>query len=395
MKERLRTLVIDSNGSGWKAILADTTLRGLLGLRGDAHIPPRLRRLPLAARLFGERYAATGYMGDWREALREAPELDVKLCNIANLIEYARNRRAMATYPLVIILHSAAGDDMSLLLKTAGWFTDRRGTLVMFIGNEYDLMPEKRAFIRAADVDYVCTQLPIESARWLYADCVRACVLAMPHALNPKVYRPDPMVKRTIDVGFIGTLYPPFIGDMERTHVIRFFEQFGAEYGLCCEIRTAPGARIPREVWARFLNACKTIVGGESGTYYLSRDRSLVDDAKRYMQRHPDASFGEVFNRFFKHAAGTFSGKAISSRHFEPIGTKTCQVLLKGHYNGILHADEHYIAVERDLSNMSEVIERLKDDSYRSALSERTYDYAMAAHTYRHRIQSLIAEVAV
>src|SRR3989304_1871074 len=121
MKERLKTLVIDSNGAGWKYVLADTLLRGILHLRADESIlPPCLRQHLLARTLLGKRYEHLSYVCDWREALCAAPELDVEVCrNINNLVEYRRWRGAIALYPLVIVLHSAAGDSLSLLLKTA------------------------------------------------------------------------------------------------------------------------------------------------------------------------------------------------------------------------------------------------------------------------------------
>ncbi len=88
------------------------------------------------------------------------------------------------------------------------------------------------------------------------------------------------------------------------------------------------------------------------------------------------------------------SGKAISSRHFEPVGTKTCQILIEGHYNGVLVADEHYIAVRKDLSNIADAVQRFKDDGYRRAMVDRTYEHVMSAHTYRHRVEQLVAAVA-
>ena len=337
-----------------------------------------------------QRYEALSYVIDWKEAFCEASELDVEVCNINNLVEYFHRLRSIREYRLIIILHSAAGDNMSILLRTVEWFNRRRGKLVVFIANEYSLMVEKVSFIRLVKADYVCSQLTLEPARWLYAECTHSKVLSMPHALNPKLYFPNSNSKRNIDIGFIGTLYHNIIGDKERTNLVYFFERHGADLGLICNIRTQ---NVSRYEWSQFLNNCKGIIGAESGTYYLDRDGKVMVAAEAYLKVHPEASFEEVFENIFKDRTGYISGKMISSRHFEPIGTKTCQILLEGDYNGILLPDEHYISVKKDLSNIDNVVQRFKDEDYRRRMVERTYEYVMSGHTYQHRIKALLKVV--
>jgi hypothetical protein len=389
IKDRIKTLILDANGVTWKAIFADTTLHGFLRIPFD-YGPSTFPSNSLAGKVIGVRNESLSYVIDWREALCEAAELNAKVCNMSNLIEYFHYLRRIGHYSLIIILHSATGDNMSILLKTAEWFKKRLGKLVVFIGNEYNLMADKIKFIRSVEADYVCSQLPFEAACWLYRDCKRSQILVLPHALNPKLYFPDPCSHRTIDIGFIGHLYHNFIGDMERTNLIQFFQRNGRGLGMSCDIRTQ---RLPREEWAQFLRRCRGILGAESGTYYLDRTGQIIEDVKKYAQRHPKVSFQEIYDLYFKNRQNCVSGKAISSRHFEPIGTKTCQILVEGEYNGILKADEHYIGVKKDLSNIEDVIQRFKDNSYRRSMVERAYEYVMDNHTYRHRVDTLLRAI--
>ena len=256
----------------------------------------------------------------------------------------------------------------------------------MFIGNEYDLLEEKIAFAREAASDYICTQLPLDAARQLYSDC-DAELVAMPHALNPQAYRPRPDIARTIDVGFVGDLYERLIGDRERTDIVQFFRTRGALYGLVCDLRAR---RLAREGWSAFLSACYAVIGAESGTYFLQRDGNALKCARTMVKRRPDVSFETVVNECFTDPGPVINGKAVSSRHFEPIGTKTCQVLIEGDYNGILSADRHYIAVRKDLSNIDEAIRRLKDTGCRQTIAEAAYDHVLGAHTYAHRVAHLL-----
>jgi spore maturation protein CgeB len=100
-----------------------------------------------------------------------------------------------------------------------------------------------------------------------------------------------------------------------------------------------------------------------------------------------------VFGECFANARAALNGKAISSRHFEPIGTRTCQLLVEGSYNGILEGDRHYISVKRDLSNVEDAIRRFKDAEYRAAITAAAHDHVMSHHTYSHRVAELVGTV--
>jgi spore maturation protein CgeB len=215
----------------------------------------------------------------------------------------------------------------------------------------------------------------------------------MPHALNPRIYHVLQDHRRDVDIGFVGDIYWPFIGDRERTDLIEWFEQNGAAYGLVCDIRKE---RLAREDWNQFLNSSKAVIGAESGTYYLNERGRLLDRARAYnLLEDRTAEFDVVFERFFRRQPRAVSGKSISSRHFEAVGAKACQILLEGDYNGLLEAGTHYISVKKDLSNMAEVIERFRDETYRNDMVERTYEYVLSEHTYQHRVESLINRISL
>jgi hypothetical protein len=385
MSERIRALLLEANGTHWVAVGVDTFAPRGLSRGSDA--PQWIQRSPRLRKLFGERYAEASYMSDWRDAFVASPMLAVETCNITDLLGFWSRRRAIRDYDLVVILHSAAGDRMSILGRAASWFQNRRGKLAMFVGNEYDLMAEKIDFARRAGADYICTQLPLEAAIPLYKGC-GAAIVAMPHALNPTVYRPTRTGSaRTIDIGFVGDLYERLIGDRERTDIVEHFERRGAGLGLRCDIRRA---RMPRQEWADYLNTCHGVIGAESGTYFLQRDGAALRCAKDALRADPALRFEAVVERCFTNVGDAINGKAVSSRHFEPIGTMTCQLLVEGRYNGVLQADEHYISVNRDLSNIDDAVERFRDVNYRGRIATQAYEHVRSAHTYGHRVQRLL-----
>ena len=93
---------------------------------------------------------------------------------------------------------------------------------------------------------------------------------------------------------------------------------------------------------------------------------------------------------FLKSDIEYIAGKAISSRHFEPMGTKTCQLLLEGDYCDLIEPGNHYLSLKTDLSNFSEVLREFSDDERRCEIIDNAYRHVMNSHTYRHRIEKLI-----
>jgi hypothetical protein len=374
-----------------------TLLRGLLGIEDGAQ-PPNLLRGSATIRTlyahlqdFNQRLS---YVRDWRDAFCRSPELDVTICDMNNLVHLGTCMLRVRTYDLIVVSHVAAGDDMSLINRIAPFLAKRSCPIVVFLGNEYDLLDQKLEFCRAVKAEFLCSQLPIAAAQYLYGELDGTQILATPHALNPSVYSPQPGVQRDIDVGFVGDIYWPFVGDRERTDLIAYFEQRSGELGVRCDIRGGRSSRMPRDEWAAFLNRCRTLIGAESGTYYLNERGALLDRARTYnLKQNQNASFEEVFEKFFAGVPRGVSGKSISSRHFEAIGTKTCQVLIEGGYNGILKANEHYIPVRADLSDIDEAIRALRDQTHCREIAQRAYDLAMSGHTYDHRVADIVARV--
>jgi hypothetical protein len=314
-------------------------------------------------------------------------------------------------------------------LKSA--LTSRRGRFLMLVGNEYNLpwarLGEKRNFLREVGADYIGTQLRLEAGEWLYAD-TGGKVLALPHALNGRVFRleqPHPL--RLIDIGGRSARYPLYIGDDERNKIHDLFIELGPAAGLRVDIDT--DARLDRAGWAAFLNRCRGTIGTEAGSWFLERDDRTVLEIREFLRcrnstwtiradgflhavsrrlpydlktrlrgllkfspvRHEAFDYSEEIEaRFFAgRARCPVYSKCISSRHFDAAGTGTCQILVRGRYNDILVADQHYIAVAADLSDAAEATIRFQDPIERQRIADTAYALVHDRHTYSHRIASL------
>jgi len=156
-------------------------------------------------------------------------------------------------------------------------------------------------------------------------------------------------------------------------------------------IRLGRKIRLPRAKYIKFLNSIRGTIGAESGTYYLEKTDKTQKKVETFLSRYPKATFEEVYDRFFRDYSNPVNGKAISSRHFEPIGTKTYQILLEGRYNDILEPDVHYISLKRDYSNVDGVMERFRD---KDLVRKITDEYTMDSHTYEHRVRDVWNEIS-
>ncbi|MGH7064934.1 MAG: glycosyltransferase, partial [Stellaceae bacterium] len=369
----------------------------------------------------------SSYYLDWAEAFECSPLFGVTTFNIFAGGERRAARRAIEGAELVVALHACSADTLEYLKPLSGALQRRRGRFLAFVGNEYNLpwarLADKRDFLRQTAPDWIGTQLPLEAGRWLYAD-TGAQVLALPHALNDAVFRRDkPEAARPIDIGGRSARYPVFVGDDERNRVHDRFAALAPKLGLRVDIDTEN--RLDRPGWAGFLNDCRGTIGTEAGSWYLERDdrtalavrdyvrartggrairadgmihrmsRRLPYRVKSWLRagarfspvRHEaiddgGVSFAEIEKRFFagRPRCPAYS-KCISSRHFDAAGTGTCQILVRGRYNDILTADEHYIPVDPDLGNVEEAVARFSDPAERRRIADAAFALAHDRHT--------------
>jgi hypothetical protein len=380
--------------------------------------------------------ARASYYDDWADAFRSSPIFRSTVVNILDAGERRRVGRIIDAYDLTVVLHACTADSMSYAKPLAGPLQGRRGRLVAFVGNELNLpwapLGEKIDWLRAVRPDIVATQLLPEAGEWLYADR-GARVLALPHALNPRVFRPGPpSEERPIDIGARSFRYLAYLGDDDRNRIFDFFAANPFEPKLVLDFSTEH--RFDRRGWAEFLARCKATIATEAGSWYLERDDATVRAIRRYagqrmrrpltisadsrlrqiarrfpegvrtmvrhaLQRGPiryeafdaeELDFADVHGRFFAgRPRAPVYGKCISSRHFEAVGTRTLQIMFPGRYNDILEPGRHYVELAPDFSNAAECVALLRDPAARDRITEAALEHVLARHTYAHRLETL------
>lgn len=222
-------------------------------------------------------------------------------------------------------LHSLTAQKVEI----PSWLKDRKGKLVVLTGNDYKLLDEKKAACEAVGADVVGTLAPNVGFG-----------VHIPHGLHKPNWPEGPEFhERPIKIGFKGYRYPE-IGSIRNAFVEAFM---------------IPGLDVNWEVFINpadyraWLATCKATVATEAG----------------------------------------MAGKAaVSSRHFEAIGTRTALIMPEGDYSGCL-TNEHFFEVKRDLSNVQEAVRRAMDESEWETVTRRALEHVEANHTIHHRIRQI------
>ena len=373
------------------------------------------------------------YFDDWLDAILQYPAFDVIALDIIPSGARRRIRSAVREVDAVLLLHSTNGDSsITYLDRLVPELANRRVPLITFVGNEVNLpgftISGKRRVLNAIRPEWIATQLLPEAGQYLFGDIPTQGVVAIPHAVNPSAFRPSTNPDtRAIDIGSRVMKYIPHLGDNDRNLIADAFVKIGRERGMKVDISND---RFNRSGWANFLNCCKGTVSTEAGSWFLENDDATVEAIRRYIHEQASGvlisndsrlwqiahalpmwlrrrlkwtlstfpvryetlvneaqSYADIHARFFKDKPrASVYGKCISSRHFEAIGTKTCQIMFHGRFNDILKADQHYLVLNQDFSNLEDVLVRFLDPTHRRVIVEEAYAYVMDAHTYAHRM---------
>lgn len=381
--------------------------------------------------------ARASYYDDWLDAFKQSNEFSVDVFNIFPRNAFKKLQKMIHSYDLIILLHACSSDTLLYLNAIKPVLQNRPNKLLAFVGNEYNhpglFLSDKIDYLTSIKADYVVSQLPIQAANWVYKR-IGAKIIELPHGLNPNVFKPSQgRHTRPIDMGFRSYRYPAFLGDNDRNRIFDLFknrDDFRIDF--------SQEERLSRTEWAKFLNNTKAVIATEAGSFYLEDDDKIVRSIKDYvisnhkgvlisshnplrrivsalpyfiknklknlvasgplqseMLLFENLSYEDIYPKFFAKAQKCpHHSKAISSRHFDAIGTKTVQIMMEGYFNGILEKNKHYIALKSDFSNLQEVLDLFEDSSFCQKMVDDTYDFVIENHTIAHRLKILSKEIA-
>ena len=163
---------------------------------------------------------------------------------------------------------------------------------------------------------------------------------------------------------------PFFLGrkGFEKYLIGKTFLEHSEKANLFCDISSKESERLYGRNWTEFISNCRTTLGTESGSSIIDFTGEIEYNLNFYQAFHPFACFKDLPEKYLS-SDGILEIQVISPRCFESAALGTVMVLFPGNYSGILIRDKHYIGLEKDFSNIDEVIEKIKDDQYLQEMS--------------------------
>jgi len=196
-----------------------------------------------------------------------------------------------------------------------------------------------------------------------------------------------PRSERSIDVGYRARPLPFYMGKgaQEKTDIGRLFLELCRASNMVLDIRTDESDRIYGEAWWQFISDCKFMLGVESGTSVVDLDGSLEDAVCKFLKENPNATFDLVHSELLAPFDEVINYRMVSPRIFECAAMRTCMILFRGTYQGILIPDRHYIPLDKDFSNINEVLSKMNDDDYTDGLTTTAYQDLIISGNYSYK----------
>lgn len=141
---------------------------------------------------------------------------------------------------------------------------------------------------------------------------------------------------------------------------------------IAANIAWTEEAKIYGDAWLAFNASCRSVLGSPTGADIFDWHGDLQRREVAFRERRPEATYNDFISEIGAQPVPFETGQ-LSPRVFEATLTQTSLVMIRSSYSGILNAEEHYIPVEPDFSNVDEVLDRMMDLDALTAMAQRAY----------------------
>lgn len=174
---------------------------------------------------------------------------------------------------------------------------------------------------------------------------------------------PKNFESRTIDVSYRASRLPANFGSIGnlKSKIAEQFVRAVAGKGLHLDISTSYNDLIPGSKWHEFLENSKFCLTTNSGSSLLDPEGLFRQAVHDYSNKNPYAPFKKIAQACFPGEDGKYIFSAISPRNLEAALACTVQIATPGSYSDLMKPMEHYIPLNKDCSNISDVLRMMKD----------------------------------
>lgn len=267
------------------------------------------------------------------------------------------------------------------------------GLKALFIQDEYEGTEIARTWMDRIRFDLVYTCVPPEGLEDVYPSYRFPATEFLPTLTG---YVPEdasierfgkPLSDRKVLIAYRGRRLPAVYGDLgyEKYRIGVEMKVIAEMRGLPVDIEVDDSKRIYGTGWYEFLGSARATLGTESGANVFDFDGSLGKRIKALQAKNPEISFDEISAEVLAPHEGLVAMNQISPKVFEAIRLRTALILFDGSYSGVVQPDIHFISLKKDFSNIDEVFQKLQDDEYVKALTDRAYEDVVASGKYSYK----------
>jgi hypothetical protein len=269
-----------------------------------------------------------------------------------------------------------------------------KGLKIISVQDVYDRTNALRAAIADLGIHVVMVSAASEAMDYLFDLKALPDVTFIPTLTG---FSPEPSDFGDVDIKPIG----------ERSTVLAYRgRDIGPRYGtlgfvkyeigrvgaLACKARNMAhniamdeDSRIYGQDWFTFIASSRAMLGTDSGSNVVDFDGEIEAHFRKLREELGKNLPYEPHLPYVAEAEKHITMSEASPRIFECAAMKTAMVMLRGHYSGVIEAERHYIPLERDFSNIEDVLDRLSDVPALQAMVDRTYDDLIASDRFSYR----------
>lgn len=264
---------------------------------------------------------------------------------------------------------------------------------VQFLQDEYQYVRDINRYLEEMGINVMFTCVAERDFSAFYPKEIMASLEAVYPALTGYVPESleDPRLRmntrRPIDIGYRSRVSPYYLGliGREKLVIAERFRALADEHGFTHNISIRENDRIYGPAWIKFLQSSRFQLGTPSGASIVDMDGSIIEAETEFRRAHAHATFEEVWGEILEPHEGKLKIDTISPRIFEYAATGTTMVMHEGEYGGYIDPERHYIAVNKDYSNISDVIAKMRDPAFSATLAENAFQDLIASGRFSYR----------
>jgi glycosyltransferase involved in cell wall biosynthesis len=276
-------------------------------------------------------------------------------------------------------------------------FSDYDGLKILVKQDEHFRTHEFGAFIKDSAFDILVTCVPPHELEKAYtAEALEGVRVVQQLTAfvseNMRKSKRRSYDRRPIDISYRGSIQPLICGRLgfEKRAIGQAVRGPAEAAGLATDISSRWEDRINGEAWMQFLSSSKAVLGVESGSNLFDFDGSVTQWCDKFAAENADMDPGS--EDYYLKANAEYLHKfednidyaQISPRHFEAAAVGALQILYEGRYSDIFKPGRHYFSLKRDLSNLDEAFDLIRDEKAWSEMTTAAFEEIIQSDAYTY-----------